>query len=354
MHIRLNGVSIPNTVGDMNDTKRLDASGAVVRSDLTGYAGLVGETFAARIDLLGTVLQGAHHPSTGRYKERLLINTIRDFLPRSVEVGTVFVLFPHEDSDPPAGGKHHDPLNQCAFTVSRQCDVLVFDSYSYPPVFRDGDFVVVRPESVRAVIEVKGSLTIKETKSVLESFEDFGRKWRNTQLFYQSHGQALTASPALFVMAWKIKERGAGRPETTPRRIREFIATYYAEKVSLDELNGFPLLNKLLIYAESEIAAVFHMEEGTLRTHFGWHSSDGRFTRLDQRGGTYRGRDRTIASLLAALHWAVSRKEFNKFFAYYDEVKDRRVLPYPDYGISHAWKDIGGSKGHPFNPPTVA
>ncbi|WP_152428814.1 hypothetical protein [Methylomonas sp. MK1] len=89
------------------------------RSDLTGFAALLGESFSSRIDLLTKVLLDAHYPSLVAYKERLLAETIRNYLPRSVEVGTGFVLFPHEDISPPGGHLNHDPLNQSAFTVSK-------------------------------------------------------------------------------------------------------------------------------------------------------------------------------------------------------------------------------------------
>jgi hypothetical protein len=183
------------------------------RSDLTGFAALLGESFASRIDLLAQVIQDAHYPSLGSYKERLLSETIRNYLPRSTEVGTGFVLFPHEDTSPPGGDAHHDPLNRSAFTVSRQCDILVFDSATYPPVFRDGDFVVLRPESVKAVIEVKGSLNHAETRSLVTAFIDFGRKWRVTQEFYRLHHQKPTQAPVLAAMAWSIAKRRDGRLE---------------------------------------------------------------------------------------------------------------------------------------------
>jgi hypothetical protein len=152
------------------------------RSDLTGFAALLGESLSARVGLLERLLRSAHFPSLGQYKERLLAETIRGFLPSTVRVGTGFVLFPHTDDAPPAGD-YYDPLNQSAFSISRQCDILVYDDARYPTIFRDQDFVIVRPEAVRAVIEVKGAISLPQTRQALESFDDFARKWRRTQLF---------------------------------------------------------------------------------------------------------------------------------------------------------------------------
>jgi hypothetical protein len=96
----------------------------MTRADLTGYAALFGESLTSKVDLLGRLLGDSHYPSLGQYKERLLADAIRGFLPRTVEVGTGFVMFPHADMNPPAGGQFYDPLNHSAFSMSRQCDIL--------------------------------------------------------------------------------------------------------------------------------------------------------------------------------------------------------------------------------------
>src|ERR1039457_3837324 len=141
-------------------------------TDLTGYTALYGESLSAKADLLDRLIGDAHYLSLGQYKERLLADAIRGFLPRTVEVGTGFVMFPHADMNPPGGVEFHDPLNQSAYSISRQCDILVYDVARYPTIFRDGEFVIIRPEAVRAVIEVKGSLTIQETRKALSAFHD--------------------------------------------------------------------------------------------------------------------------------------------------------------------------------------
>lgn len=311
------------------------------RSDLTGFAALLGEGFASRVDLLAQVIQDAHYPSLGSYKERLLSETIRNYLPRSVEVGTGFVLFPHEDTAPPGGKAHHDPLNRSAFTISRQCDILVFDSATYPPVFRDGDFVVLRPESVRAVIEVKGSLNAAETRSLVASFIDFGRKWRATQAFYRLQHQRPTQAPMLAAMAWSIAKRRTGKFETNSAKIRGYIADAYGQAVPKEELDDFPLLEHLMIYAEAEISLIYGNDEfGVMPMHLGWHAQDGRFHRFDQDGRVYRDKDRTIASLLASLHIATGWDTFNRFFSYTDETRDHTLLPYSHSGSTWCWYDL--------------
>jgi hypothetical protein len=208
------------------------------RTDLTGYAALFGESLTSKVDLLGRLLGDSHYPSLGQYKERLLADAIRDFLPRTVEVGTGFVMFPHAETEPYDESQYHDPLNHSAFSISRQCDILVYDVAKYPAVFRDRDFVIIRPEAVRGVIEVKGSLSRRDVSDALVSFHDFGSKWRTTQLFYREQYVPLTPRPPLIVMAWSIPTNAAGRLRITPVAVCNMISKFYAKNVDLDEVDG--------------------------------------------------------------------------------------------------------------------
>ncbi|MEQ1903460.1 MAG: DUF6602 domain-containing protein [Pirellulaceae bacterium] len=316
------------------------------RADLTGYSALVGESFSSRVDLLQSVIQGAHYPSLGRYKERLLAQYIRDYIPQRFSVGTGFVLFPHEDTDPSGGHENHDPLNQSTFSISNQCDILVYDSNQIPPVFRDDDFVVVRPESLRAIIEVKGALTLPELTSTLSSFISFGRQWRATQLFYRDNYQSLTPMPNLFLMAWGIKKGKTGSYVATPTALRERIVREYRNHVSSDELNGFPVLDSLLVYNECETLRTTWSKSNPEYLADGWATMDGRFTRFHE-GTPVRDKDRTIASLLANLHHATEPEKFNRFFSYVDETRDNRLVNYEYAGFT-PWFE--GDAIPPFEP----
>lgn len=312
-------------------------------ADLTGYAALFGEGLTSKVDLLERLIGNSHYPSLGQYKERLLADAIRDFLPRTVEVGTGFVMFPHADRNPPAEGQFHDPLNQSAFAISRQCDILIHDVAKYPVIFRDGDFVVVRPEAVRAVIEVKGSLNRREILKTLASFHDFANKWRTTQLFYREHHVPLTPKPLLAVMAWNISSDTTGRLKVTPPAVCKMIANFYSNHVDLDQVDGYPFLRQLLIHNEAEIVATVQVEQTPdgFIDHFGWSAWDGCFTRVSKDGALVRDKDRTVASLLAALHIKVSGLEdFNRFFSYQDEVKSNYRLPYKYAASELAWSNL--------------
>lgn len=87
----------------------------------------------------------SHGPTVGTYRENLLQNTLKKHLPERYHVATGFI-----------------------FGLSRQIDILIYDRVDYAPVFREGELVIVPPESVRAVIEVKTNLTALNLESALE------------------------------------------------------------------------------------------------------------------------------------------------------------------------------------------
>ncbi|MGE3108395.1 MAG: DUF6602 domain-containing protein [Phycisphaerales bacterium] len=79
-----------------------------------------------------------HWPTDGGYKEAALRAILRRHLPQSVFVGGGFIV-----------GEN---------SASTQVDILVVDG-GKPTLFKDGDLVIVTPDAVRAVIEVKTKLT---------------------------------------------------------------------------------------------------------------------------------------------------------------------------------------------------
>lgn len=103
----------------------------------------------------------AHWPSDGAWKESALRSIIRGYLPSSVSVGTGFVLTPNGPST--------------------QIDILIYDDTA-PVLFRDGDFVVITPDSVRAVVEVKTSLSRDGVKKALTKLSNVSHLLRTRRL----------------------------------------------------------------------------------------------------------------------------------------------------------------------------
>lgn len=82
-----------------------------------------------------------HWGTDGEYKEAALRTVLRRHLPQSLIVGRGFIVTSDNNST--------------------QVDLLIVDG-NKPTLFRDGDLMLVTPDCVRAVIEVKTSLNSSE------------------------------------------------------------------------------------------------------------------------------------------------------------------------------------------------
>lgn len=107
---------------------------------------------------------GHHSPSEGDWCEDLLRGFLRDTLPKRFSIDTGFILgtptsipwFPN------------DSMPTETVRVTPQLDVIIHDTENYSPVLRTGEFVVVLPDSVHGVIEVKKTLSSENLKRAVQ------------------------------------------------------------------------------------------------------------------------------------------------------------------------------------------
>jgi len=59
--------------------------------------------------------------------------------------------------------------------TSRECDIIVYSAAEYGPLFLSENIVVVNPEAVRIVIQVKGTLNVENLKDAIENLEHVNR-----------------------------------------------------------------------------------------------------------------------------------------------------------------------------------
>ncbi len=79
-----------------------------------------------------------HWASDGAYKEVIFKQVINRFLPKNIETGSGFIV---------------DTING-EIHCSTQIDVILYDT-NYPVMFRQNDFVIISPQSVKGIIEIK-------------------------------------------------------------------------------------------------------------------------------------------------------------------------------------------------------
>jgi hypothetical protein len=109
----------------------------------------------------------AHTGEDGRYVEALLRAYLQRFLPSSLEVFSGFILRPAVKTGESSRERQHD---QDAH--SRQLDLIVYDSATYPVYQRFADAAIVPPEGVLAIISVKKSLGERDIAEESEALSD--------------------------------------------------------------------------------------------------------------------------------------------------------------------------------------
>ncbi|WP_026473238.1 DUF6602 domain-containing protein [Alkaliflexus imshenetskii] len=93
-------------------------------------------------DRVEFLIGNANWGEVGRFKEAILRKTISQFLPSNLKIGTGFII---GNSDHQFGRNGQ---------ISSQLDIIIYEDKS-PVIFREGDFVIITENAVRAVIEVK-------------------------------------------------------------------------------------------------------------------------------------------------------------------------------------------------------
>lgn len=109
-------------------------------------------------DRIRNLIGDAHWGEEGKYKEAILKNVIRRFLPANMNVATGFIVKKENNSA----------------KVSSQIDIIIYDN-TYPVLFVEGDFIITTPVNVKAIIEVKTKLNSSTFKEALLKATKNGR-----------------------------------------------------------------------------------------------------------------------------------------------------------------------------------
>ena len=115
---------------------------------LPGYYGSLADQFLHRSRDAQAFI--SHAPSIGNANEAILRDFLSGIVPRRYEVGQGFAYHSRDK-------------------VSGQCDILIYDRLDYAPLFRAGNFVVIPPEAVRIIIQVKTELNREETQTAFDN-----------------------------------------------------------------------------------------------------------------------------------------------------------------------------------------
>ena len=108
-------------------------------NNITSYQQSISAEFLAIKDRVRYFITDNHWGEDGRYKEIIFMNFLRRVLPDNVAVGTGFV-------------KNH--LGE----LTDQIDIIIYKK-NEPKLFSEGDLVILMPESVLGIIEIKSKVT---------------------------------------------------------------------------------------------------------------------------------------------------------------------------------------------------
>jgi hypothetical protein len=287
---------MPKRISEENRNLRSDYEESRQR-DLADYMSLIGQGFTSNLNRLSKLLGDTHELSVGRYKERLLMKVIADFIPKRYSVGSGFVIFPGTNiesfSNTSSSQHNHD--------ISRELDIIVYDSLNYSTVFKDEDFVIVKPESVRAIIEVKGYLNNQQINDFMEKFIDFYKKWNRAYCLYETLNLPKLKCPKIFVMNWSISIDKGGRLKSSGKRLMKSIVKRYRDGIGIPQEKDqtlLPVISSAFIYNDCIITFASNFPIEGNKVEVGYSISSGKFTKRDKDGNLITRDDRTIAYLL--------------------------------------------------------
>lgn len=117
------------------------------------YFRFVSEELILQLKQVKTFIK-KHNPTIGILTEEILRGFLKTYLPKGISVEQGFIL-------------------NTKGNLSKQCDILIYDSQLYAPFYRINDIVVIPAESVIAMIEVKTTLTKQIFHEVINFFKSF-------------------------------------------------------------------------------------------------------------------------------------------------------------------------------------
>lgn len=142
------------------------------------YFRLKAQEFGLRLKQAQSVIRN-HNPSVGFIGEEILRSYLAESLPGKYRVTQGFI----QDGE----------------TQSHQCDIIIYDCMEFAPLYELGAIDVIAAQAVRAVIEVKSSITPPPFRKVLDAFHQLGEIGvRNKYLFCYDSTSCKTLSNYFF------------------------------------------------------------------------------------------------------------------------------------------------------------
>lgn len=169
-----------------------------------------------------------HWGEDGRHHEVVLKNVIMKFLPERYSIGTGFVIKPTKNR-----GKH---------TSSKQIDLIIYDT-NFPTFFKEGDFVILTPDAVKGIIQVKANLQNQN------NIETYNNSNENGKFIWEGKSDK-TGSMFNGIFSFDGFEPVTPNLNVFEQRVRESYQTHLTE----EQRNGVNINSKDTAYLINHIA----------------------------------------------------------------------------------------------------
>lgn len=165
--------------------------------DIKGFHKSISLEFDIIKDRVRYLIGDSHWGEDGRYKEIIVMNILRKFLPQNFSVGTGFIMN-NNDYD----------------SISTQIDIIIYQN-DYPIIFKEGDFVIVNSKNVVGVIEVKSRFDMSRFEEVFDKAERIGelvnRDIFNGIFYYESDARLDFEESRINETFRRVLERAKGK-----------------------------------------------------------------------------------------------------------------------------------------------
>lgn len=128
-------------------TEKIKKVDLMIQSDMDELYESIAKEMRAKKNRVRNIIGNSHWGEEGKYKEIILKKIIQRYLPHDLSIGTGFIA---------------TKTNELIDATS-QIDLILYKN-SYPPLFREDDFVILHPEPVCAIIEVKTNISNSKKK----------------------------------------------------------------------------------------------------------------------------------------------------------------------------------------------
>ncbi len=123
----------------------------IIQEAFRNYTKTYSKFFKNSADRIFNLLGKKANYYSGIFREGLIKDVLKEFLPDSVSVDTGFIY---------GFGKTEN---------SKQIDIIIWDSTDFAAIYRGSDFVIVPPEAVISIISVKSKLNKKEIADAINN-----------------------------------------------------------------------------------------------------------------------------------------------------------------------------------------